>query len=104
MGGSLPAVIARRRLTTALLVGAAVLAATFTQTSTARAQSAAAERATDLAVRGLGGESALRDLSSFRMRATGRTFIPDEGVQPGNLRVARLDVHADAELRPAPQR
>jgi hypothetical protein len=84
MGGSLPAVVTRRRTATALLAGAAAVAAMSTQTATAGAQSAAAERVTDLAVRGLGGERALRDLSSFRLRSTGRTFIFNEGVQPGN--------------------
>jgi glyoxylase-like metal-dependent hydrolase (beta-lactamase superfamily II) len=50
--------------------------------ATAGAQSA--RPVLDQAVRGVGGERALSRLSSFQLRASGRTFIFDEGPRPGN--------------------
>jgi glyoxylase-like metal-dependent hydrolase (beta-lactamase superfamily II) len=41
-------------------------------------------RATGLAVKGLGGERALRGLSGFQLRSSGRTQIFDEGPQAGD--------------------
>ena len=48
------------------------------------AQRGSAQRTLDAAVRGIGGERALARLSSFQTRATGRAFIFDEGLRPGN--------------------
>jgi glyoxylase-like metal-dependent hydrolase (beta-lactamase superfamily II) len=71
---------------TAIAGGAAAttLLALWAHPPLAGAQSPAAERATAQAIRNIGGERALRNLSSFRLRSTGRTWIFDEGPQPGN--------------------
>jgi glyoxylase-like metal-dependent hydrolase (beta-lactamase superfamily II) len=66
------------------LAGALTLLALGAPAATAGAQSPAAERATDLAMRGLGGERALRDLGAFRLEARGRTFVFDDGPVPGD--------------------
>jgi glyoxylase-like metal-dependent hydrolase (beta-lactamase superfamily II) len=50
----------------------------------ADAQTRGARSVLDQAVNGVGGRSALARLSSLRLRATGRTFILDEGLRPGN--------------------
>ena len=47
-------------------------------------RTAPTRQATALAISGLGGERALRNLSSFRLQSTGRTFIPDEALEPGD--------------------
>ena len=61
------------------------LAAAFCLPATAGAQSGAATtRAVDAAVSALGGESALTGLRTFRLQATGRAFIFDEGPQPND--------------------
>jgi glyoxylase-like metal-dependent hydrolase (beta-lactamase superfamily II) len=65
----------------ALAGGLLVLAAA---PAAAPAQSAATQRAIDSAVRGIGGERALQRLSSFRLEASGQTFIWDEGPTPGD--------------------
>jgi glyoxylase-like metal-dependent hydrolase (beta-lactamase superfamily II) len=52
--------------------------------ATAGGRDSATKRATDLGIRGLGGERNLRRLDSFRLTSTGRTFIFDEGAVPGN--------------------
>ncbi len=74
----------RRRTGIAGATAAMTLAALWSPLPAGAAQSPGAERVTDLAVRGLGGEGALRGLSSFRLRSTGSTFIFDEGQRPGN--------------------
>jgi glyoxylase-like metal-dependent hydrolase (beta-lactamase superfamily II) len=48
----------------------------------AQAQSRSSRSITAQAVRALGGEHALRDLSSFRLRSSGSTFVFDEGPRP----------------------
>jgi glyoxylase-like metal-dependent hydrolase (beta-lactamase superfamily II) len=71
----------RRRVAAAGAVTAGVLAMSVLP-ATAGAQSTRA--VLDQAVQGVGGESALSDLSSFQLRASGRTFIFDEGPRPGD--------------------
>lgn len=74
----------RRRAGIAGAAAAMTLLALWAPLPAAGAQGPAAGRATDLAVRGLGGERALRHLSSFRLQSSGRTSIFDEGPLPGN--------------------
>jgi glyoxylase-like metal-dependent hydrolase (beta-lactamase superfamily II) len=79
----------RRRAGIAGATAAMTLAAIWSPVPAAGAQGPGSGRGadrtvTDLAVRGLGGQSALRDLRSFRLRSTGSTFIFDEGLRPGN--------------------
>ena len=72
---------ARRRAGAAAAL--AVLGAAALPTA-ADAQDRATRQATALAIGGLGGERALRNLSSFRLQSTGSTFIPDEALEPGD--------------------
>jgi glyoxylase-like metal-dependent hydrolase (beta-lactamase superfamily II) len=71
---------ARRRAAAAGAVTAGLLALGLP--ATAGAQST--RTVLDQAVRGVGGERALSRLSAFQLRATGRTFIFDEGPRPGD--------------------
>jgi hypothetical protein len=50
----------------------------------ASAQDSATQEVIDLAVRGLGGEEAVRAAAGFHVEAAGRTAIFDEGRRPGN--------------------
>jgi glyoxylase-like metal-dependent hydrolase (beta-lactamase superfamily II) len=68
----------------AAIAAAAALAGLAAHAPAAGAQGPATQRAVDLAVQGLGGERALRGLSAFRLRSSGRTWIFDEGLRPGN--------------------
>ncbi len=80
-------ILPARRRRRARIGGAAVAMSALAlcaQAPAVHAQSAAAARAVDLAVAGLGGERALRELDSFRLVSSGSTFIFDEGAQPGD--------------------
>lgn len=93
-----PPVPGRRRAGAA--AGLAVLAAAALPPA-AGAQDRAARQATALAVSGLGGERALRNLSSFRLQATGTTLIPDQALEPGDAPspAARFRLRLDYDLR-----
>ena len=81
-----PTLPARRRRR-ARVAGAAVATTVLSlcaQAPAVHAQSAATTAAVDLAVTGLGGERALSGLDSFRLVSSGRTFIFDEGPEPGD--------------------
>ncbi|MEY2535714.1 MAG: hypothetical protein QOF29_3624 [bacterium] len=84
MRGLTSAIPGARRAGVAGGAAAITLLALWAQPPAAGAQSPAAERATALAIRGVGGERALRNLSSFRLQSSGRTWIFDEGPRPGN--------------------
>jgi glyoxylase-like metal-dependent hydrolase (beta-lactamase superfamily II) len=71
----------RRRAATADAVAAGLMAL-WSLPATAGAQSTAS--VVDQAVRGVGGERALSQLSTFQLQARGRTFIFDEGPTPGD--------------------
>jgi glyoxylase-like metal-dependent hydrolase (beta-lactamase superfamily II) len=90
----------------AILGGAVALSALALWAQPAQAQSGATQRAVDLAVSGLGGEEALQGLESFRLRATGQTFIFDEGPQPGDTvsPASTFRVRLDYDIRGAGDR
>jgi glyoxylase-like metal-dependent hydrolase (beta-lactamase superfamily II) len=92
------------------LVLAAALAGVLTLSflpSTAGAQSrAAASRALAEAASGLGGRTALAQLRTFRLRESGRAFVFDEGLTPGNTvsPASTFTATVDMELRAAGDR
>jgi glyoxylase-like metal-dependent hydrolase (beta-lactamase superfamily II) len=83
MHTSIAAGSGRRRAAAGAAVAAGLLAVSLAP-ATAGAQSRSARSTLAQAVRGVGGERALSRLSSFQLRSTGRTFIFDEGLQPGD--------------------
>src|SRR3954453_6195660 len=67
------------------LVLAAALAGALTASAlpaAAEAQTRSGPRALNQAVAGLGGRASLQRLRTFRLQATGRSFIFDEGLNP----------------------
>ena len=98
MHGRTSPAAARRRAGAAAAL--AVLGAAALPTA-ADAQDRATRQATALAMSGLGGERALRNLSSFRLQATGATFIPDEALEPGDglSPASTFRVRLDYDLR-----
>ena len=65
-------------------VAAAAVAVLALVPAGALAQSGSSRQISAQAVRALGGERALRDLSSFRLSSTGRTWVFDEGLRPSD--------------------
>src|SRR3954452_23598861 len=69
------------------LVLAAALAGALTASAlpaAAEAQTRSGPRALNQAVAGLGGRASLQRLRTFRLQATGRSFIFDEGLNPSD--------------------
>src|SRR3954451_21253730 len=73
----------RPRLVLVAALAGAVTASALPSAAEAQTRSSA-RRALDQAVAGLGGRSSLVRLRTFRLQATGRSFIFDEGLNPND--------------------
>jgi glyoxylase-like metal-dependent hydrolase (beta-lactamase superfamily II) len=96
----------RPRLVLAAALAGALTASALPSAAEAQTRSGA-RRALDQAVAGLGGRSSLARLRTFRLQATGRTFIFDEGLNPNDevtpastyTQTLNMELGASARLR-----